>query len=163
MQKNNKFQILQSFDKNHKIVVSHRYDENADKNGKILLICWQKKKKLYRHFLRKQYIYKLPGSIANYNPTIYDFYLQKKITNADFFQTDDVIILFKGTFGKIKDLLILPPGISNNNKKTPIWIEQLELLQQTFVEFSLANYRKKVTADFIEESYFLYDKSNLIK
>ena len=53
MQKNNKFHILQSFDKNHKIVVSHRYDENADKNGKILLICWQKKKKLYRHFLRK--------------------------------------------------------------------------------------------------------------
>ena len=32
MQKNNKFHILQSFDKNLKIVFSHRYHENADKN-----------------------------------------------------------------------------------------------------------------------------------
>ena len=31
MQKNNKFHILKSFDKNHKIVVLHRYHENADK------------------------------------------------------------------------------------------------------------------------------------
>ena len=31
MQKNNKFHILQSFDKNHKIAVSHRYHEKADK------------------------------------------------------------------------------------------------------------------------------------
>ena len=27
----------------------------------------------------------------------------------------------------------------------------------------MANYRKKLFSDFIEESYFLYDKSNLIK
>ena len=32
-----------------------------------------------------------------------------------------------------------------------------------FVEFALANYRKKLLSDFIRESYFLYDKSNLIE
>ena len=32
MQKNNKFHIAQSFEKNLKIVFSHRYHENADKN-----------------------------------------------------------------------------------------------------------------------------------
>ena len=32
IQKSNTFHILQSFDKGHKIVVSHRYHENADKN-----------------------------------------------------------------------------------------------------------------------------------
>ena len=31
IQKSNEFHILQSFDKNHKIVVSHRYYENAGK------------------------------------------------------------------------------------------------------------------------------------
>ena len=53
--------------------------------------------------------------------------------------------------------------IWNNNKKTPIWKEQLRLPQQTFVEFALANYRKKLLSDFIRESYFLYNKSNLIE
>ena len=32
IQKSNTFHILQSFDKGHKIVVLHRYHENADKN-----------------------------------------------------------------------------------------------------------------------------------
>ena len=63
MQKNNKFHILQPFEKNYKIAVLHRYHENAPK-----------------HFLRYcQYvgIYKLPNFVFNYNPTIYDFYMPK--------------------------------------------------------------------------------------
>ena len=53
MQKNNKFHILQSFDKNHKIVVLHRYHENADKM--FLRYCQYvgKETKLYRHILGK--------------------------------------------------------------------------------------------------------------
>ena len=53
--------------------------------------------------------------------------------------------------------------IQNSNEKTPIWKKQLRLPQQTFVDFAVANYRKKLLSDFIEESYFFYDKSNLIK
>ena len=39
----------------------------------------------------------------------------------------------------------------------------MRLPQQLFVEFTLANYRKKLLSDFTEETYFLYNKSNLIK
>ena len=70
MQKNNKFYILQSFVKNHKIVVSQRYDENVDKN--FLRYCQYagKETKFYRRIIRKWYIYNLPASAFNYNPTI---------------------------------------------------------------------------------------------
>ena len=40
MQKNNKFHILQSFDKNHKIAVSPYYHESAGNFFKALSICW---------------------------------------------------------------------------------------------------------------------------
>ena len=79
MQKGNEFHILQSFDKNHKIVVSHCYHKNADK--KFLRYCQyvSKETKLYRYILKIWYIYKSPNSVFNYNPTIYDFYLPKKL------------------------------------------------------------------------------------
>ena len=89
--------------------------------------------------------------------------LTKNISNADPFQIDDVIIFIKGAFDEINDLLKPSTDIWNNNKKTPFCKEQLRLCQQTFVEFSLANYRNNLRDDFIEESYFLYNKSNLIK
>ena len=125
MQNKNRFHILQSFDKNHKIIVSHHYHENAEKN---FLKCYQYvglEKKLYRHILRKCCIYKLPASVFDYNPTIDDFYLPKKITDADLFQTHDVIISVKGAFDKIDDLLKPSTDIWNNNEKTTIWKEQL--------------------------------------
>ena len=75
MQKNNKFHIFQSFEENHKIVVSHSYHENVGK-----------KPQLYRQILRKWYFYKLPNSVFNYNSKIYDFYLPKRISNEDPFQ-----------------------------------------------------------------------------
>ena len=79
MQKNKKFHILQSFDENYKIAVSHHYHENANKT--FLRYCQYvgEEAKFYSHILRKWYIYKLPNSVFNYNPTIYDFYLPKKI------------------------------------------------------------------------------------
>ena len=125
MQNKNRFHILQSFDKNHKIIVSHRNHENAEKF--FLKYCQYVglEKKLYRHILRKYCIYKLPASVFDYNPTINDFYLPKKITYADLFQTDDVIISVKGAFDKIDDLLKPSTDIWNNKVKTPIWKEQL--------------------------------------
>ena len=68
------------------------------------------------------------------------FIYQKKVTNADLFQIDKVIISFRDAFNKINDLLKPSTDIWDNNEKTPIWIEQLRLPQQTFVEFALANY-----------------------
>ena len=105
MQKNNKFHILQSFDKNHKIVVLHRYHENADKM--FLRYCQYvgKETKLYRHILRKQYINKLPNSVLIIILQFMTFICQKKNPNADLLQIDDVIIPFKGAFDKINDLL----------------------------------------------------------
>lgn len=49
MQKDNKYHMLQSFDKNHKTVVSHRYHENSDKD--FLRYCQNvgEETKLYRH------------------------------------------------------------------------------------------------------------------
>ena len=91
------------------------------------------------------------------------FIYPQKITNADIFQTDDVIISFKGAFGKINNLLKPSTDICNNNEKTPIWKEQLTLPQQTFVKFVLANYRRKILGESIRKSYFLYNKSNLIE
>ena len=133
--------------------------------------CWQKytgKKRycqyvgkeieLCRQILRKWYIYKLPASIFDYNPTIHELHLPKKITDADLFQIDDVIVSFKRAFDKINDVLKSPTDNWNGNEKRKELIRR-----QTFVEFPLANYRKKLFSDFIEESYFLYDKSNLIK
>ena len=83
--KPNKFHILQSFDKNHKIVISHPYHENDEKN--FLRYCQYvgEETKPYRHILRKWYIYKWPNSVFNYNPTIYDFCLPKEISNLDTF------------------------------------------------------------------------------
>ena len=72
LQKSNKCHSLQSFDKNHKIVVSHCCHENADKHFSRYRQYVAKETKLYRHFLQKWYNYKLPGSNFNYNPTVYD-------------------------------------------------------------------------------------------
>ena len=93
------------------------------------------------------------------------FIHQKKFQSRSLFRSriDDVTISFKGTFDKINDLLKASTDIGNNNKKSPIWKEQLRVHQQTVVEFALANYRKKLLTEFTEQSYFLYDKSNLIK
>ena len=87
MQKTNKF--LQPFDKNHKRVVSHLYHKNAD--NIFLRYCQYvgEETKLYRHILRKWYVYRLPNSVFNYNPTIYDFYLPRKMSNAGPFQIGD--------------------------------------------------------------------------
>ena len=128
-------------------------------------IYWQKRYRQYvgkeielcRQILRKWYIYKLPASIFDYNPTIYELHLPKKITDADLFQIDDVIVSFKRAFDEINDVLKSPTDNWNGDKKRKELIRQ-----QTFALFPLANYRKKLFSDFIEESYFLYDKSNLI-
>ena len=158
MQKNNKFYILHPFGKSQKIVVSN---------------CWQnflrycqyvgKEAKRYRHIFKKWHVYKVPASVFNYNPTIYDFYLPKKITIVDLFQINDIIISFKGVINKINDLLKPSTDIWNNNKKITIWKDQLGLPQQMFVELALGNYLKKLLVDFITESHFLYNKSNLIE
>ena len=66
-------------------------------------------------------------------------------------------------FDKINNLLKPSSDIWNNNEKSPTWKEQLRLPQQTFVAFALANCRKKLFSNFIRESSFLYDKSNLIE
>lgn len=54
-------------------------------------------------------------------------------------------ILFPDAFNNINDLLKPSTDIWNNNKKTPIWQDQLRVPQQTFVKFALVSYRKKVT------------------
>ena len=88
MQKDNKFHILQSFDKNHKIAVSPYYHESAGNFFKALSICEYvgEETKLHRHFLRNWYIGKFPNSIFNYNATIYEFYLPKKFSNLILFK-----------------------------------------------------------------------------
>ena len=163
IKKSNKFHILQSFDKDHKIVVLHRYHENADKSLWRYCQYFGEETKLYRNILRKWYVYKWPASVFNYNPTIYDLYLPQNITNADILQIDDKIISCKHAFDKINNLLKPSADIWNNNEKAPIWKEQLRLPWQTFVESVLENYRKKLVNDFTEKSFFLFDKSNLIK
>ena len=78
VQKNNKFHILQSFDKNHKIAVLHCYHENTDKM--FLRYCQYvgEEEKFFRPILRKWYIYKLPNSVSNYNPQFMTLIYQKK-------------------------------------------------------------------------------------
>ena len=39
----------------------------------------------------------------------------------------------------------------------------LKLPQETLVKTTIENYIKKLTVSFVNESYFLYDKGNLIK
>ena len=56
-------------------------------------------------------------------------FIYQKITDADLFQIDNVIISFKCAFDKINDLLKPSTDIWNNNEKTPIWKEQLRLPQ----------------------------------
>ena len=163
MQKNNKFHILQSFDKNREIVVLHCYHENSDKSFVRNCQYVGEETKRYRHVLRKRYVYKLPASVFNYNSTRYDFCLPKIFTNSDLLQINDVIISFKGAFDKINNLLKPSNYLWNNKEKTSIWKEQLGLPQQTFVEFALANYRKKLLSDFLRKSYILYNKSNVIE
>ena len=72
-------------------------------------------------------------------------------------------ILFPDAFNNINDLLKPSTDIWNNNERTPIRKDQLRVPQQTFVEFALISYRKKILSAFTEESYFLYDKSSLLK
>ena len=143
MQKNNKFYILQPFHKNHKTVVSYRYHENADKI--FLRHCqYVAEEKNYRHIFRKWYIYKLPNFVFNYNPTIYDFYLQKKISNADSFQIDDVIILFKGAFDKINDLLKPSTDIWNKIKEKKSYLERTAKASSTNIcRICLSKLQKK--------------------
>ena len=70
---------------------------------------------------------------------------------------------FHDAFNNINELLKPSTDIWNSNEHKPICSESLKLPQQIFVVFALKNYRKKLLNDFIEENYFLYDKSNLIK
>ena len=72
-------------------------------------------------------------------------------------------VLFPDVFDNINELLKPPTDIWNNSEHKPIWPESLKLPQQTFVAFALENYQQKLLKDFIEENYFLYNKSNLIK
>ena len=88
MQKNDKFHILQSLGKNHKIVLSHCYHEISEKLFLRYCQYFCEEKKRYGHTLRRWYVYKLPASVFNYNHTIDDFYFLKQITNADPFQID---------------------------------------------------------------------------
>ena len=141
----------------------HRYHENADKNFWRYCQYFSEETKLYRNISRKRYAYKLPASVFKYNPTVHDFYLPKNITNADLLQIDDKIISCKHAFDQINNLLKQSADIWNNNEKAPIWKEQLRLPWQTFVESVLANHRKKLVNDFIEEIFFSFDKNNLIK
>ena len=80
MQRNNKFNILQSFDKNHFCIATMKM------LTKIFLRNYQyagEETKAYRHIFKKWHIYKFSNSVFNYNPTIYDVCFPKKITNAD--------------------------------------------------------------------------------
>ena len=89
-------------------------------------------------------------------------FMHQKNTIADVFQIDDVIISFKGIFDKINDLSKPSTDIWNNNKKT--YLEGTVKASSTNVcRICLGKLQKKLLSDFIRESYFLYDKSNLIQ
>ena len=68
------------------------------------------------------------------------------------------MISFKSAFDKINDLLKPSTFIDiwnwDNNKKPPVWKEQLRHPQQKFVQFALANYWKKLLSDFYKRELF---------
>lgn len=80
-----------------------------------------------RHFYGKWYAYWLRSTVLNYNLTIYDIYLPKKIMNANPYQIDDVQISFPDAFDNIGKLLNPSTDIRNNNEKTTYlgWVNEL--------------------------------------
>ena len=80
-----------------------------------------------------------------------------------FYQIDYVLTSFLDAFDNINELLKPFTHIWKNDEHKSIWPESLKFPQQTFVVFALENYRKNLLNDFIDESYFLYNKNNLIK
>ena len=68
----------------------------------------------------------------------------------------------------LKKLITLPPDLINKPRGTDEEMfaapkEIFKLPQEKLVETALRNYREKLTTNFVNESYFLYDKSELIK
>ena len=115
--------ISKPFNNSHKIIV------NANKN---FLRHWDytgKEIKGNRHIYGKWHIYQFRSIVLNYNLTIYDIYLPKKVTNANPYQIDNVQISFPDAFGNIQELLKLSTDIWNNNKHKTIWPESLKLPQ----------------------------------
>ena len=98
------------------------------------------------------YIYKSLGSIIILQLITYDLQLMttKKLSNANSFQIHDVIIHLRAP---------LTTDIWNNNQKASIWKEQLRHLQNLPWQIT----EKKLLSDFLKESYFSFDNSNLIK
>ena len=68
----------------------------------------------------------------------------------------------------LKKTITPPPDLINNSGGTEEEIfaaskEIFKLPQEKLVETALGNCREKLTTNFVNESYFLYDESNLIK
>ena len=68
----------------------------------------------------------------------------------------------------LKKLITLPPDLINKPRGTDEEMfaapkEIFKLPQEKLVETALRNYREKLTTNFVNESYFLYDKSDLVK
>ena len=67
-----------------------------------------------------------------------------------------------------KAIIFKTPGDNLINKTTPETInlflkKNFKLPQETLVKTAIDNYIKKLMVSFVNESYFLYDKSNVIK
>ena len=68
----------------------------------------------------------------------------------------------------LKKLITLPPDLINKPRGTDEEMfaapkEIFKLSQEKLVETALRNYREKLPTNFVNESYFLSDKSELIK
>ena len=111
------------------------------------------------------FIKKHDGYISNQTVQKSDVYL------PDFYYYDigHHVAAFVFTLSKSNHLQnLLPPKDNLLNETTPETINLfssnvLKLPQETLVKIAIENYIKKITGGSINESYFLYDKSNVIQ
>ena len=97
----------------------------------------------------------------------FDIFSPKTYSRKMGFSSNGFKFVFSGD-EFLKKLITLPPDLINKPRGTDEEMfaapkEIFKLPQEKLVETALRNYREKLTTNFVNESYFLYDKSELIK
>ena len=122
-------------------------------------------KKIPTYYKRKVYIYTKQDRWL-YEMPEYDIYLPEKYSKTMGFSVHGFNFVFSVDEFLTKTITPSPELINSTGGFEEISIISKEIFkipQEKLVKTAIDSYIKKLTVNFIYESYFLYDKSNLIK
>ena len=165
-----KFQYLgQVVQNGAKILVTRWYHERVDKNFLRYFTFQRVVHVIKGHFPRTMFIYKKTKTgetISNGDLNKDDIYLPDFYYDSIGYHIDGFVFSLPNSDDNIRNLLTPKINLMKDisPEKTNLFSKNtLKLPQETLFKTGIENYIKKLTVSFVNETYFLYDKSKLIK